>query len=118
MPEPDFYVKQGDSAAPVLARTLLDEEGDPVDINLATVRFHMLPIAGGAVKVDAAATNHQSGPGPNAANQGQVSYAFTASNTDTAGVFIAEWEVTFTGGAVLKFPNTGYMLIRINEKIA
>jgi hypothetical protein len=109
MPEPDFYVKQGDTRSPYV-RTLEDGDGNPVNISGATVAYRMQPL-GGIQTISGPATILN-------APQGQVSYSWQAADTDTAGIYFAEWEVTFSGGAVQTFPNGGYDLVHIGPELA
>ncbi|MCZ7536283.1 MAG: hypothetical protein M5T61_10385 [Acidimicrobiia bacterium] len=76
----------------------------------------MIPVGGGTAKVDAAAVNEQNGDGSDG-SKGDVSYAWVAGNTDTAGLFLGSWVVTFAGGAVQTYPNGGYVLIRITPAV-
>jgi hypothetical protein len=115
MPPPDFYLKAGDGASAISA-VLTDDDGTAVSISGATVRFHMAPISGAtAPLIDAAATNLQSGT---TANIGQVEYDWAAGDTDTAGLYLAEWEVVFASGATQTYPNSGYALVQISDGLA
>lgn len=110
MPESEFALRQNDTASPITA-VLLDDDGEAVDLAGATVRFRMHPIEGGTAKVDAVATNEQTGE----ATKGHVSYSWQAANTDTYGLFLGAWPVTFAGGEKQTFPNGGYILVRITQ---
>lgn len=110
MPAPDFYIKAGDTYSPI-NRTLLDANNAPMDISAATgVRFHMQPVHGGTF-IDRAAQV------VNAA-QGTVRYAWQAGDTATPGMYLAEWEVTYAGGATETFPNGGYDVVLITAAVA
>lgn len=111
MPNDEFLLRQNDTASAITV-TLTDEDGNPVDIAGATVTFRMTPVGGGTAKVDAAAVNDQNGDGSDG-SKGDVSYAWLAADTDTAGLFLGSWVVTFAGGAVQTYPNGGYVLIRV-----
>lgn len=102
----DFYIGQGDTASTMLV-TLRDANGNPVDITGATVHIDVTPIKAAAKIVDAAATIVN-------APLGQVSYTFTAPQTNTPGDYLATFTVTYAGGQVQAFPNAGYYLITIN----
>lgn len=78
--------------------------GAPIDLQGATVRFHMRDSAGILV-VDSAATVIQNGDGSDG-TKGRVKYEWVASDTATAGVFSLEWEVTFADSTVRTFPTT------------
>ena len=102
----DWTMKRNDTG-PVITATLKDAAGAAVNLTTATqVKFKMRAVAPGSLKVDGTATV------TNAAG-GQVSYAWQAADTDTAGDYYAEWEVTFASGLIETFPNAGYITITI-----
>lgn len=112
MPAPDYYIKVGDTGLD-LRGVVRDENGDPKDIAGATVRFHMRSLAG-LSKVAAAAINDQAGSGT-----GAVKYSWAAADVDTPGLYVGEWQITYSGGDVQSFPNdrAGF-LIKIQEAVA
>jgi hypothetical protein len=100
-------VKQGDTSPSVL-RTLQDADGNGVNLTDADVVFNMRRIhgdqtpvieAGDVTVVDTAA--------------GDVSFDWLPGDTDEAGGFYGEFEVTFSDGSVETFPNDGYVRIAI-----
>lgn len=112
MAEPDFTIRQDDTAS-TLARTLVDVDGNPVDISGATVTFTLVPIGGGEALLDAAEANNDQDP-EEPSTLGNVSYDWTPPyDTETPGFYLGTWTVTFGGGAVQSFPNTGYLLVHI-----
>jgi len=72
----------------------------------------MTPIAGGDPKVTEDADVDQNGDGTDG-TRGYVSYQWAADDTDTAGLFLSVWRVTFSGGEIQSYPNGGYVLVRI-----
>lgn len=106
-----FHIRQGDTK-PDLVRTLLDEDGVAVNLTGATaVRFN-LKAPDGSVKIDnaaAAITN---------AAAGIVTYEWAAVDTDTAGSFTGEFEVTWGGGGIQSFPNPDYIEVVITQEVA
>lgn len=106
----DIWVKLNDTA-PQIERTLLDGAGDPVDIEAADVRFIMGPILGGDSVIDDVASNDQVGDGTDG-TIGTVSYGWDDLGP-AAGGYRAEFEVTFAGGAVETFPNSGYLTVAV-----
>lgn len=104
-----FNLKSNDTS-PSLLYTL-----SPVttDLTGATVCFNMRPATGGAVKVSRAAAVVVTETGTPT-----VRYDWTAQDTDTSGTYDGEFEVTYAGGAVETFPNTGFIKIVIAKDIA
>ncbi len=115
MPEADFFIKQGD-LVPHLAETLEDDTFAAVDLTSANVRFKMRKIDATSLITNASANILQVGDGSDG-SKGDVSYTWSAGDTDEAGLYQGEWEVTFTGGAVETFPNAGFTLIRITPEL-
>lgn len=103
-----FYLKKGDSS-PSLIYAL-----DPASVVLtgATVRFNMR-LSGGATKVSRAAAVIVTATGTPT-----VQYNWQAVDTDTAGTYEAEFEVTYAGGAVETFPNSDFIRVQITGDIA
>jgi hypothetical protein len=113
LPAPDFSIKTGDTASNIYA-TLENSGGTPVDIQGASVIFKMSPISGGTTTVAEAAINAQVGAGTLDGTIGDVIYSWgTTTVPTTSGLYIAEWEVTFTNGSVQTYPNDGYQLIGV-----
>jgi hypothetical protein len=104
-----FYIKQNDTSPAMLA-TLQDAQGSGVDITGASVRFHMRPIGSAHVTVDAAATIVD-------AESGDVRYDWQADDTDTAGSYQAEFEVTYADASIETFPNNDYIRVDIISDI-
>lgn len=110
-----FYVKQGD-LLPVIEATLKDSNAQPVPLAGCTVKFHMRPRSGGTVKINALATKIDDNVTPS--TRGIVQYPWTGTDTDTAGNFDCEWEVTTAGGHTITFPNPGPARVVISPQLA
>ena len=110
MATPTFFIKQNDDR-PTLDVALQDDRGRPTDISSATVVFHMRNTADDSVKINGSSVTILS------ATRGEVRYTFTTSNTDTAGNFQAEFQVTFSGGTIETFPNDGYIDVIITDDV-
>jgi len=94
---PSFAIKR-DATLPVLEIVAIDPDGEIIDLTTATaVRFAMRR-AGEDAKVDAAATI------VSPATSGVIRYSWSAPDTDTAGAYLGEFDITFPGG-VLTIPN-------------
>jgi hypothetical protein len=107
---PDAYWKQNDTA-PAIAEQLFDGTGTAVNLTGASVKFMAWFPGDAAVKINATATVTD-------AATGKVSYTPTSTDTNTVGDLMAEWQVTFGGGAVETFPNSGHQKVRIVDDIA
>jgi hypothetical protein len=107
----DLWIKRGDTT-PAVRQTLLDAAGEGVDLFGSTVRFIMAPLRGGDPVLAVAADVLQITDGSDG-SKGDVGYDWEDGDTDTAGGFNAEFEVTFAGGDIETFPNSGQMLVAI-----
>ena len=104
-----FSIKQNDTA-PSLRATLLDGDGNPVNLSGSTVRFHMRLLGQTAIVVNQSATLID------AAN-GIAQYNWVAADTDTIGSYQAEFQVTYSDGAIETFPNDSYIRVDIIDDI-
>lgn len=104
-----FFIKRGDRNPP-LRRTLEDADGNAVDLTGTTVKFYMKNSRSSEIVVNGTTVVPLNAVG------GVVQYEWEAGSTDTAGEFIAEFEVTDSG---LKetFPNDDYIHIQIKQDI-
>lgn len=105
----DFYIKKGDTA-PVIVATLKDSAGAPINLTGASVRFRMRLLLGTVLKVDAAVTIVD-------ALAGTVSYQWALADTDTAGTYLVEWQITYAGGAVQTVPNASFNQVRVTPRL-
>lgn len=106
-----FTIKRNDRREPIV-RTLKGSNGLPVDLSSASaVKFIMISLADGSTKVNAAAIII------NPATNGQVQYNWAAGDTDTAGYYSAEWEVTYQDTTKQSFPNDGKLIIHVNADL-
>ncbi len=110
MASPTFFIKQNDTS-PALEAFLQDSRGRPVNVTGATVVFHMRLASDLTVKINGASVTISS------ATQGHVSYTFTAANTDTAGNYEGEFQVTFSDGSIETFPNDDYIKVIITDDV-
>ncbi len=107
-----FYLKQND-LRPDLKVRLLDET-DPVDLTNATgVRILMSSRKTG-LKVNAAMTIADQ---TIEATKGVVSYAWAPGDTDIAGDYQAEFQVTWPTGKPQTFPARGHVTVTIEKDL-
>jgi hypothetical protein len=100
-------IKKGDREPAFTSQLLV--AGEPVNLTGRSVRFLMRHAVTGTLKVNAAATIVD-------AENGRVSYAWAAGDTDTPGLYKAEWEV-MSGGLRRTFPPRGYLHIEVVEDL-
>lgn len=105
----DFFIKQGDTL-PVLSDTLTYSNGSAVNLTGASVNFIMRALTASATTTNAAATIVTPA-------SGTVQYTFTATDSATAGTYMANWFVTFSGGTTMTFPTDGYISVNIEENL-
>lgn len=107
-----FKIKRNDTS-PSIQITCQDSNGTAVDVTGASVQFHMR-LAGSAdgatLKVDAAGSVVSG-------SSGTVKYDWSASDTNTAGEYECEFEITFGDGTVETFPSSGYDRVIIDEDL-
>lgn len=104
-----YYAKTGDVGSSVTEQ-LLDGDGDGVNLTGAAVRFTMrAPGAAEPIVVDEAELV--------VAATGHVRYTWLDGDLDTAGYYIAEWEVTYSNDAVETFPADGYISVIVRDSL-
>ena len=108
----DFAIKKGD-LLPLIVATLKDGTGAAVDLTGAAAKFIMRLVGAATTKVNATATIDPD----QVANKGKVSYTWVTADTDTAGIYQAEWQITFSGAKPQTFPNPDYLVVKIEEDL-
>ena len=102
----DLTIKRGDTRNCIKA-ILKDASGNPVNLTDCSINFHMAPLSFfQPTKISRAAHVE------NAVN-GEVWVVWVPSETDTAGVYRAEFEVIYSDGKRETFPNNSYISIQI-----
>lgn len=107
-----WSIKRNDRDPSYTAQLL--ENGSPLPgLAGASVRFIMVPANspdGTTPKVDGVATIDD-------VDTAMVSYEWDAGDTDTAGTYWAEFEVTFSNGRARTFPAKDYLYIRVLDDL-
>ena len=104
-----FVIKQNDTL-PHMESQLFDHEGNPINLELCGVQFHMEDMSGN-IKINRAATIVE-------VATGKVKVEWQQGDTDTTGTFKCEFEVNMPDGGVITVPNDGYFLISIIRELA
>ncbi len=108
----EIDVRQNDTL-PYFDFTLIkNSQGTPHDLTGATVVFSMASEIGETPKIDEGNVTIVD------ALAGEVRYSFDAADTDTIGMFYGEFEVTFSDGRILTFPEGDYINVNIIGEIA
>ena len=104
------YLKANDTL-PSLTATLQDSAGTALNLSTVSgITFTMKNLADNTLKINSATASIQS-----PASKGQVSYTFTSSDTDTAGTYLAEFELTYDNGSIFTVPTQGALSVVILE---
>lgn len=101
----DFTLKANDRL-PSIAAVLATGSGTPLNLTGAAVKFIMRAKTGGAPKVNTAAVIVD-------ATAGSVRYDWTATDTNTAGSWQAEWQITWSDGKQQTVPTLTYHTIDV-----
>lgn len=106
-----FYIKEGDTS-PAIEYALT-----PTDIVLtaASVVLNMKDRRGNVKVSRQAGTITDDGA---ASDTPKVQYDWASADTDTAGTYYAEFEVTYADATVETFPNDGFITVVIKKDIA
>ena len=113
----DFTLKQNDTSPAIQAR-LKNKDGTTVTLTGATVRFSMRHRVTNNLKVNRATATIVSATPPADTSAANVEYTWIAADTDIDGTYDAEWEVTYSAGAIQSFPDFLFNEIIITKQIA
>jgi len=105
----DILIKRGDQL-PAIQSVLSDSTG-VVDLTNATVDFiwKLRNVTGHVPKTGSATVVDET--------NGIVKYSWAANDVSGAGMFNAEWQVTFSDNRTMTFPNNGYFLFEIMQDL-
>ena len=115
-----FTIKRDDTLPKIQAQCWDDEaKTQKTDLSsILRVNFHMMDrdqvgLASPTLKVESVGTVVAP------AVDGVVEYAWddTANDTDTKGIYFAEFEVEFTTTSRTTFPNDGYIIVKIVDDL-
>lgn len=81
----------------------ITQDGAPVDLTGATVKFYMKDATSGLVKINGASCSITD------ATKGKCRYVWTSSDTNTVSTYLGEVEIIFPDGKI----QTGYKQITI-----
>lgn len=104
-----------DALGPALEATLTKGDGTAQDLTGATVKLFMERRSTGTIKINGAAAAIVA-----PATSGKVKYTFQGSDTDTPGVYRAQWEVSGLSPTPVRFPteHPGWFTVVIMPKVS
>lgn len=105
----DFFLRRGDRTSP-LRRTLVDFDGNPIDLTSKTVKFYLANAQTEVFVVNGSVIT------PVDAVNGVVQYEWEPGTTDVAGNYLGEFTTTDPDGLVQSFPNAGYIEVQITKR--
>lgn len=106
------HYKQGDRLPAYTATLQQTVNGvtSAIDLTGLTVRLKMRAKGAASPKVNAVATIVSAGAGT-------VSYAWGATDLDTVGTYLVEWEITYSGDRTLTVPSAGHDTITVVDDL-
>ena len=104
-------IKQGDNS-PGVSATLKDADGGVIDLTACTVKFNMRLRASRKVKISLGAVVLV------VAASGTVRYDWQAGDTDAAGIYEIEWQITDAALDVQTVPTKEYDLLQVYAELA
>lgn len=111
---PDHFIKRGEKD-PDFQVQLVDHLGVPVPLGAATVKFYMRGLwtePASTPKVNGAVVAVVS------ASTGIVKYVWDVADTDTVGIYMAEFEVDFGGGSTVSYPVDGKLFVSVTRDVS
>jgi len=100
----DVMIKRGDTRHAIRA-ILKDANGNPINLTNCDVSFTMAPLGRAAVVSRAIYIQD--------ATAGEVWVVWAPGETNTSGIYQAEFKVVYPDGKVETFPSDGYISIQI-----
>jgi hypothetical protein len=104
----DVTIKRGDTRNCIKA-ILKNASGDPVNLAGCSVKFHMAPLRQPAIISRAVHIQD--------AAAGEVWVVWVPGETDSTGIYRAEFEVVYQDGRKETFPNKGYISLLIQNDL-
>lgn len=105
-----FQIKENDTT-PSLRASLLNGDGNAVDLLGTTIRFFMRALGSSAVTIDRSASIISQA-------EGIVQYDWVTGDTASVGFYQAEFQVTYADGNIETFPNGNYIGVEIIDDIS
>lgn len=111
-----FHIRRNDRL-PAYLVDVYDEFGEQVDLSASTSVVFSMRAQDGTLKVDRVAASVVAGP--DGSTLSRLQYSWGATDTDTGGRYLGEFELTFPGPLLRTFPasrNTK-LVVHVNDDI-
>lgn len=108
----DFFVKQHDTSR--IQNQLKDDNGTPINVTGATVKFIAKAVGGGSPIIGSVGTGACTLIVP---ATGIVQYKFLTADTAAIGPYNVEWQITFADGTQQTVPNPDYDTLTITADL-
>ena len=109
-----FKIKRNDRSRSIKEK-LVNADGSTPDLSGASVQFLMSDRPShSSLKIESSAVIFTDGTG---GDDAVVRYDWASGDTDTAGLYDAEWEVTYSSGKTETFPSDGYTIVEVVEDL-
>ena len=105
-----FFIKVGDTS-PDIEVQALDADGVAVNTTGAGAEFHLTNGRTGVAKIAAGVMVAVD------AATGRWKYVWVTGDTDTAGQYVYEMQITFADASIETFPNTGHNKLRMGKEL-
>lgn len=114
MSHSDFVIRSGSTAPPLTAdlTDVVDGVEQAVNLNGATVTMRMRRLESGPLVITDAPVSIVGDP-----LAGRISYQWQLGDTDEHGMYLVQWRVVFSGGAVQYYPTQGYTNVEITPQL-
>lgn len=103
-----FVIKQNDTL-PHLEARLIDADGNPINLDLCGVHFHMLN-KWDSIKINRPVEIVDS-------ELGDIRVIWQEGDTSESGMYNAEFEINMPNGDIISVPNDGYFIIKIVREL-
>ena len=113
----DFTIKIGDTAPNIKAR-LKSKDGTTVTLTGATVVFSMRHAQTRVVTHSNRSANILEATPPTEPDDPNVDYDWETVVPSIPGPYEAEFEVTYSGGLIQTFPDSGFIDIQVEGEVA
>lgn len=109
---PNPHEMRRNDTLPVYSVQVFDEYGEPVELGVPTeIKFSMAPPDGTVKFTDT--TNNTVVVGDDGSTKNKMTHTWTGTETNTTGRFLAQFQLTYSGGNKRTFPATDKVKLEV-----